>query len=317
MKFRPPSAFLYLLLGVLYLAMPVLAQSLESTEDQNDIEGTGLNYLDAVVLGVVEGLTEYLPVSSTGHLILVDRWLSGESVTSESEERARNAYLIIMQGGAILAVLLLYWARVKTVFLGILGRDPEGLALGTRLFLAFLPAAGIGLLLKDWIEAVLFNPGAVCLALAVGAFLMIAAEWSRKKHPPKKMLERMEDMNLRQAITIGLMQCLAMWPGMSRSMMTIVAGYRCGLSPKAAAEFSFLLGLITLGAASAYSLLRSWRDLAEHVSLGPALMGVIVATIVAFVAVKWFVGFLSRHGLLAFAIYRLILASAIFFWIIL
>ncbi len=284
-----------------------------------ELRSSGLSYIDAIVLGVVEGLTEYLPVSSTGHLILADRFMEGDAkdVSSEISE-ARNAYLIVIQGGAILAVMFLYWRKLLGILMGLIGRDPAGLALGLKILVGFLPAALAGPFLNDWIESKLFNSTAVAVALTVGAVVMILVEWNRKRKHGNDNLESsktekgsIETLSYKGALLVGVMQCLAMWPGMSRSMVTIVGGYLAGLSAKSAAEFSFLLGFLTLSAASAYSLLGSWDVLVRTIEPGPALTGIAIATIVAFVAVKWFVGFLAKHGLLLFAYYRIALAVLI------
>ena len=307
--------------------MSVLAQSASAPETSDDpSESTpqnALTYSQSAVLGVIEGLTEYLPVSSTGHLILADYFFDRSSdVTSNPAEldtsrAARNAYLIVIQGGAILAVLLIYWKKVLGILMGLLGRNPQGLALGLKVLVAFIPAALVGPFLNDLIEAKLFNPVSVCIALVLGAVVMIVVE---KRRTPRDSStdghttpshKTMEDLSYREALMIGVAQCFAMWPGMSRSMVTIVGGYLAGLEARAAAEFSFLLGLVTLSAASCYSLLKSGSAIVEQINMGPALFGILVATVVAFLAVKWFVGFLTRHGMLVFAIYRLILAAAI------
>lgn len=306
--------------------------TLPAKEDANPgTNSQGLSYWESTVLGIVEGLTEYLPVSSTGHLILADHWMDagrkgtepGAFELSRAKE-ARNAYLVVIQGGAILAVVLLYWRKLWSILMGLLGRDKEGLQLGLKVLVAFIPAAMLGPLLDDWIESRLFNPTAVATALFLGAIIMFWVEWRRKKAQqvasektkiPLACEHDMAEMSYKGALFIGVMQCFAMWPGMSRSMMTIVGGYLAGLSAKAAAEFSFLLGLLTLSAASAYSLLKSWDVMVETLNPGPALVGVLVATVVAFLAVKWFVHYLTRHGLFVFAVYRLFLAALVLWFL--
>ena len=294
-----------------------------AVEASPDLMLPGLTRSDAVVLGVVEGLTEYLPVSSTGHLILADHLLHRERTVplSLAHEQARSAYLIVIQGGAILAVLLLYWRKLLTILLGLLGRDREGLQLGLKIGIAFIPAAALGLVLGDWIESSLFNPRSVAIGLVMGSIIMVGAEWYRKhRQGTARHLESSPDslqsLSYRGALTVGCMQCLALCPGMSRSMVTIVGGYVAGLTARASAEFSFLLGLLTLSAASLYSLVRSWGPVTATLELDAVLIGIAVATVVAMLAVKWFVSYLSRHGLLLFALYRLLLAAAIgwFLW---
>lgn len=293
-----------------------------------------LSYRDALILGVVEGITEYLPVSSTGHLLLANRLLGldaetpltdadgaplldrkGEVVTLRA---AADAYAIVIQAGAIAAVMLLYWSRLWQVLLGFLGRDAAGLRLGRNLIIAFIPAAVLGLLLNDWIEALLFAPGPIAVALAAGGVLMLAVErWRRRRATaaggaalpaPRDLV----DLGVRQSLAIGLLQCVAMWPGTSRSMMTIVGGYLVGLSPRHAAEFSFLLGFITLTAAAGYKAVAAGPALFQGLQPGPVFFGCVVAFVSAALAIRWLVGYLTRHGLALFAWYRFALAAAVF-----
>jgi undecaprenyl-diphosphatase len=271
----------------------------------------------AVVLGVVEGITEYLPISSTGHLIIAASLMRGES----TKHGALDEFLIVIQVGAILAVAFLYWRDVQRMALGLLGKSRFGLRLAINLLIAFCPAAVAGVLLDDVIGDNLMKPWPVIAALFVGGIFMIFLErWRRTKHADHhgdphgdQDLERMKPW---QALTVGLMQLFALWPGTSRSMMTIAGGLVAGLRPAAAARFSFLLGMITLTAAGVYVLLHDFY--AAHKSnqpmqlfaLGvvPIVVGIVVAGVSAFLAVKWLVGFLTRHGLTPFGYYRIAVA---------
>lgn len=287
-----------------------------------------LNYVDAVILGLVEGITEYLPISSTGHLLLTNRLLELDSEAPVrgkerdihldedglpySLKRAADAYAIIIQAGAILAVVVLYWNRLWGILLGLIGRNPEGRRLFINLMVAFFPAVVLGLLLDDWIESVLFGPIPIAIALAAGAILMWVVEKRRKRSGQAgEEGPDLHQLSWKQCLSIGLLQCVAMWPGTSRSMMTIVGGYIAGLSPKRAAEFSFLLGLITLSAAAGYRTLTDGRDMLAVLDPGPVLFGCVIAFISAVLAVKWLVGYLTRHGLGIFAWYRLVLSVLI------
>lgn len=264
-----------------------------------------MSWWQALLLGTVEGLTEYLPVSSTGHLILT-AWLLG---LDDDPERwaAAFAFNIVIQAGAIAAVLVLYYRRIRRMIAGVLGRDAEGRRLAVHLTIAFLPAAIVGPLLVGTIQSHLNGPWPVAFALFAGAFLMLAVAWGR----PRRDGLRLEAMDWRIALAIGCGQCLAMWPGTSRSMMTIVVAMLLGLAPVAAAEFSFLLGLVTLSAATGYKLVAGGAAVFEHFGAGALAIGLAAATVSAAVAVKWFVGFLNRHGLAPFAWYRLALALAL------
>jgi undecaprenyl-diphosphatase len=291
-----------------------------------------LTPLQAAILGLVEGITEYLPISSTGHLIIA-AWLLGLDRTPELK-KAVDAFSIIVQGGAILAVAWLYWPRVRAMLRGLIGRDREGRRLFVNLLVAFLPAVVLGLLLDDLIEAHLFRPVPVIAALLLGGVLLIAIRgWQRGRigEQSREDASGAEDVAVNgqaarvvtiatltplQALLIGLCQCVAMWPGTSRSMTSIVGGMVVGLRPREAAEFSFLLGLPTLGGACAYKLAKSFRaqGLGFIDDLGgwtPVIVGIAVATLSAAIAVKWLVGYLSRHDMSLFGWYRIALALAL------
>ncbi len=272
-----------------------------------------LDYGDALIYGLVEGVTEFLPVSSTGHLILTKEWI-GKS-NDEEIQLALNAYLIVIQFGAILAVALLYWREVWAMALGLCGLDPRGRILARNIFLAFLPAAALGPFLDEVIEQKLFGATPVAIALLGGAVLMFVAEHVRRRRErgdASGVSVELSHMRPMGAFVIGLLQCVAMWPGTSRSMMTIVGGYLVGLRPEKAAEFSFLLGLVTLTAAAGYKTVTRGEEMGEHLELGPVLMGCLIAGVSAALAVRWLVGFLSRRGLALFAWYRIVLAAVIF-----
>jgi len=268
---------------------------------------TPLGIIDAIVLGVVEGVTEYLPVSSTGHLILASSLLGLDS--PEDIRRHVSALLIIIQGGAILAVLGLYRRAVGRMLMGLAGRDPAGLKLLRNIAIAFLPAMVLGPLLDDWIEARLFSTGPVLLALSVGGVVMILMDRRPKDRSAPEREMTGADLTLVQAFQIGLLQCVAMWPGTSRSMVTIIGGMLVGLRPARAAEFSFLLGLPTLGGATVYKLLGNLTEEGPNLFavLGwlPVVIGLVVATVSAALAVKWLVTYLTNHGLAVFGWYRI------------
>ena len=273
-----------------------------------------MGWLDAIILGLVEGITEYLPVSSTGHLILAAALLGLDRPEIKSSV---DAFSIVIQGGAILAVLGLYRQRVAQMIAGLLGKDPGGRKLVINLFIAFLPAAVLGLIFDDMIEAHLFRPVPVIAALALGGVWMIVlGKGSADDDAPEADIT---ELPWRSALMIGCFQVVAMWPGTSRSMMTIAGGMMAGLRPKQAAEFSFLLGLPTLGGACVYKLGKNLKEshdagvpnLFEDLGVGPVLIGVAVATVSAWLAVRWLVGFLTTHGLAAFGWYRIVLAAVL------
>ncbi len=272
-----------------------------------------LGLFDAVILGIVEGVTEYLPVSSTGHLVLAKSLLGLDSAADV--QRSVNALLIVIQGGAILAVLGLYRKAVGRMLLGVLGKDPGGLMLFRNIVIAFLPAAVLGPFLDDWIEARLMRPVPVLLALAVGGVVMILADRTLRQRTGSARERTGEHLSAREAFQIGLLQCIAMWPGTSRSMVTILGGMCVGLRPARAAEFSFLLGLPTLGGATVFKLAKNMTgegpDMFAVLGWAPVLIGLAVATVSAALAVRWLVSWLTRHGLAAFGWYRLGLTAVL------
>lgn len=281
----------------------------------------------AIILGLVEGVTEYLPISSTGHLILVSSLMG---LDTPAQKNAMDAFNIIVQGGAILAVLGLYRARVLQMLKGLVGKDAAGLRLLINLGIAFVPAAVLGKLLDEWLESHLFFAGPVLTALFLGGLYMIGMDvWRKRKQEAagghaEAVGAGMESLTPAKAATIGLMQCVAMWPGTSRSMMTITGGMVVGLRPAAAAEFSFLLGLPTLGAATLYKLYKNFshakatggQNLFEQLGVMPVVVGLVVAAVSAAIAVKWLVGFLNRHGLTAFGVYRIVLCAALLLMVV-
>ena len=269
---------------------------------------------EAVVLGLVEGITEYLPVSSTGHLILVSALLGLDE--PPARKAAVDAFNIVIQGGAVLAVLGLYWPRVRRMLAGLVGRDAAGLRLLGLLAVAFLPAGVLGPLLDDAIERRLFNPPAVIGALALwGVVMILIGGWQRRHFAADTAGPEPEELAWASALFIGVMQCVAMWPGTSRAMITIVAAMLVGMRPRQAAEFSFLLALPTLGGACAYKLagdlVGPGPSLLGQLGPGAVAVGIAVATASAALAVRWLVRYLNRHGLALFGWYRVAL-SAVF-----
>ena len=283
-----------------------------------------ISYSDSVVLGLVEGLTEYLPVSSTGHLILANSFLglddeeplvdtNGDAILNKNFEpltlkAAADAYAIVIQLGAIFAVAIIYWESQLKMLFGLIGKNPEGLRLLRNLIAAFLPAAIVGLLVHDFIERVLFGVIPVIAALFFGAVLMVVVQrrFDRANAFAYTKFTKLSDMKVRSALLVGILQCVAMW---SRSMMTIIGGYAAGLKPADSAKFSFLLGLITLSAASLFKIVKDGDAVLRAISVGPLCLGMFVAFVAAAVSVKWFVGFLTRRGLVPFAYYRILLAA--------
>ncbi len=275
-----------------------------------------MDNFQAFILGLVEGITEYLPVSSTGHLLLAQRLLGIPSST------ASDAFAISIQGGAILAVLGLYRARVASMVRGLLGQDETGKRLALNLIAAFIPAAVLGLLLEKIIKKYLFAGEAwglwpVVAAWFVGGIAILAVSWwrRRKGDSPRAGLS-LEQLTLRMAVIVGVAQCLAMWPGVSRSLITIVGGVLVGLSLPAAVELSFLLGVVTLSAATAKDAWDNGAEMLAAYGPVPLAIGFFAAWVSAVLAVRWMVGYLKRHGMEIFGWYRVLLAIAVTAWLL-
>jgi undecaprenyl-diphosphatase len=251
-----------------------------------------LTILEAIVLAIVEGLTEYLPVSSTGHMIIASR------VMGVASDDFAKLFTVAIQFGAILSVVVLYWRRFF-----------ENIAIYPLLLVGFLPAAVIGLLFKDAIDLLLENVGVVAVALVLGGIVFLFIDrWFPRDHEDKP-----GPLTWRNALLIGCFQVIAMVPGVSRSAATIIGGLTQGLSRKQAAEFSFLLAVPTMFGATVNSLWDYFESggtfTAEHWRLFG--IGNVVAFIVAALAIKGFVGFLTRHGFTAFGWYRIVLGAAL------
>lgn len=272
-----------------------------------------MDWLQSIIIAIVEGLTEFLPVSSTGHMIITENLL-GVNI----ESHFVKAFTVIIQFGAILSVVWLYWKRFFR-----LGKVEDGVT-GWRAFLqkydfywkllvAFLPAAVLGLLLGDFIESLMENVWVVAVMLvAVGVLLLFVDKWFDRKED-KPLTER-------RAFTIGLFQCISMIPGTSRSFATIAGGMQQGLTRKTAAEFSFFLAVPTMAAATGYELLKmllkpEYRE-ALSSNLSILLLGCVVAFWVAVLAIKFFISFLSKYGFKAFGWYRIIVGGFILIWLL-
>lgn len=272
-----------------------------------------MTIIDSIILGIVEGLTEYLPVSSTGHLIIT-QYLLGLP-----DSDAMKAFHICIQSGAIIAVLGLYCTRVRAMLTGTLSalrnlrnadataeeRYPAGARLLVNMIVAFIPALVLGLIFNDFIKSMLFNAPTVTTTWALGGLVILLYVRSRKKSGKGFNGKTLDELSWTGALKVGFMQCIAMCPGVSRSLMTMMGGLFAGLSVAAAVEFSFLLGLITLGAATAHDAWKHGGEMLTTLGWAPLLVGTFTAWISAVIAVKWMVGYLNRHSLAIFGWYRI------------
>jgi undecaprenyl-diphosphatase len=250
--------------------------------------------LMAVVLGVVEGVTEFLPISSTGHLILVEDLLGFEGPPG-------NFFEIIIQLGAILSVVWVYRVKLWQTAMGLFTSGPAQ-RLTLNVLLAFLPAAIIGVLAHDFIKSVLFSPWVVSVALIVGGIAILLIERVQKNYT----IRSVEEMSPARALAVGFFQCIAMIPGVSRSAATIMGALLVGVNRPAAAEFSFLLAIPTMFGATLYDLYKN-RDNLSTDNLAFVAVGFVVSFVVALIVVKWLLRYISGHGFGAFAVYRIIL----------
>lgn len=262
-------------------------------------------FLQAVFLGIVEGVTEFLPISSTGHLIIAGKLIGFTGTTADVFE-------VVIQLGAIMAICVLYARKLLSVAFG-LGSDPAARRFAAAVVIAFLPAALLGFLLHDFIKTVLFSPMVVCVSLVLGGIAILAIE----RWKPATRIVEVENLGPATALKIGLFQCIAMIPGVSRSGATILGALLLGVERKTAAEFSFFLAIPTMLGATVLDL---WK--ARHV-LNPddsaiIAVGFVAAFISAIVVVRWLVGFVSHHGFSVFGWYRIVfgtLLAGYFIWL--
>ena len=246
-----------------------------------------MTYIQAIIIAIIEGLTEFLPVSSTGHMILA------QSLMDVKDPEFAKTFEIVIQLGAILAVLLIY---IKRFFVGI--------NIYLKLFVAFLPTGAIGFLAYKMIKEFLFNPFTVSVSLIIGGVVLILLDkWSADK---KSEYKEVEDITYLGALKIGFIQCVSMIPGVSRAAATIFGGIFSGFNRKQAAEFSFLLAIPTMFAASGYDLLKEHENIHSE-DFSTLLVGLAVAFVVALIAVKGFIAFLNKYGFKHFGYYRIIL----------
>ena len=257
-----------------------------------------MDFVNAFILALVEGITEFLPISSTGHLILVESFLG-----LGNDKTFTETFIVLIQLPAILSVCLYFWRPLWPIREGKVDRDT--VALWAKVVVAFLPAAVLGLLLDDWIES-LFDDTVVAVALIVGGIILIAIERRDRAGETASIKE----MSYKQAVGIGFIQCLAMIPGTSRSGATIIGGLLLGANRAVAAEFSFFLAIPTMVGATTYKLLKNGLDFSGHqwtlIALGSA-----VSFLVAYGVIAFLMAFIKKHSFGAFGVYRIVLGIAV------
>jgi undecaprenyl-diphosphatase len=269
--------------------------------------GDALSLGQAILFGLVEGFTEFLPISSTGHLLVLARVLDvGQHGHAED---AVKSYEIAIQAGAILAVLGLYRHRFATMIEGVTGRSEDGRRVLIGVVIAFIPAAAVGVVFESKIKDVLFGVGPVLGAWIVGGVLILVL--TRMGVLAPRAGRTLEQLTPRDGLVIGLAQVISLWPGTSRSLVTIVAALLLGYSMAAAVEFSFLLGFVTLGAATGYQVLKDGQLMVDAFGWFTPIVGLVAAFFGAAVSIRWMVGYLERHDLSIFGWYRLGIAAIV------
>lgn len=267
-----------------------------------------VDLIKAIILGMVEGLTEFAPVSSTGHMIIVDdMWLKSQEFLGKY---AANTFKVVIQLGSILAVVIIFRQRfIEMLAIGKKTKsDEDGRLKLTQVIVGLIPAGILGVLFEDFIDDHLFSLNTVLIGLVVGAFLMIFADLFRKKAP---VVETVDQISYKQAFTVGLIQCFSLWPGFSRSGATISGGVLIGMSHRAASDFTFIMAVPIMAGASFLSLLKNWQYFTID-ALPFFIVGFITAFIFALISIRFFLKLINKIKLIPFAIYRIVLALVIY-----
>jgi undecaprenyl-diphosphatase len=285
------------------LACQILAKPARDSGEKDDCTA-------AVVFGITQGVTEFLPISSTAHMILADRILHGKRAddNSLSHGRSMGSYFTIIQCGSIPAAILLFRRRILDAGAALLGRSRGGLLLIRNLLISFLPAALVGLLSDGILQKLLYNLPGIAFALITGAALIFVAE---KKYSREKNTLNVDELRVLPCLGIGLWQCLALMPGMSRLMATIVGGYFCRLRRREAMEYSFLLGIVTLSLATLFKIVKDHRVIFHDFTPQFFAIGILAAFVFSILTIRVFFNFLSTRGMGIFAWYRILLGLVI------
>ncbi|AYC28668.1 undecaprenyl-diphosphate phosphatase [Paenisporosarcina cavernae] len=266
-----------------------------------------IEILKAIILGFVEGMTEFAPVSSTGHMIIVDDlWLK---TTEFLDQYSANTFKVVIQLGSILAVVVVFWKRLFSLVGLYKMKDvaPGDQLKLTHVIVGLLPAGILGVLFEDFIDENLFSAETVVIGLVIGAFLMIAADYFGPKVPPVQTLDQ---ITYRQAFMVGLIQCFSLWPGFSRSGATISGGVLLGLNHRTAADFTFIMAVPIMMGASFISLLKNWEYINAD-DIGFYIAGFLSAFVFALISIRFFLKLIGRVKLTPFAVYRIILAIVV------
>lgn len=290
-------------------AHAVAAAPQGAVQASNTSRANDLGFADSLALGVVEGITEYLPISSTGHLVVTERFLDLDPPAGDGKD-ALDSYTVVIQVGAILAVLLLYRRRVSQIVSGVVGHNSTGRRLLIGIVIAVIPVGIVAKAAEGPISDHLLSPAPVALAWLVGGVALLACSpWLRRTGASGHSLD---DFTFHQAWIIGAAQVFSLWPGVSRSLVTIIGGVAAGLTIGAAVEFSFLLGLATLSLATAYEIATNGGKIIDRFGYVAPLIGIVAAFVAAAAAVNLFVEYLNRRDLRIFGVYRIVAGVLVF-----
>ena len=262
----------------------------------------------AVTLGIIQGITEFLPVSSTGHMIIANECFFHASQQSKSLRTALNNYMVCINFGTLLVLLLFFRKDIRRVFNGLCGKDTKGFKLAFNLGIAFIPAGVLGLLTDKTLER-FYTPTCVAIGLILGSICIFLAENFRKTHKPS--YDDLYDLSVAKALVIGLLQTVALWPGFSRLLSTVLGGIWIGLTLTQALRFSFLLGLLTTTLATSYKFLKHGDVLLQATDVSTVVIGIAVSFIVGMAVISLLFQFLKNNGLRIFGWYRLALGAVI------
>lgn len=279
----------------------------ETKTSYSEIQDT-ITFKEAITLGTVQGITEFLPVSSTGHMILANKFVSNKQNITQSQ--SRTSYIILIQIGSILALMMFYRKQIACMLCEMFHKNMQGQKLLRNLIISLIPAVILGLFIHNNLEK-FYSEKIIAIALLAGSFLILVAEIFYKKQKKHSLTNSIYEISTTQSITVGIFQILALVPGMSRSMATICGGYFSKMSRAVAVEYSFLLGLETMAAATLFQLATKYDIVLKTIDLKVFITGIAVTFIVSLICIKFLLTFLKKYGLIVFAIYRILLAISI------
>lgn len=292
---------------IIFIAISLTAKLSSLANSDKTFE---LSKLHAAVLGITQGVTEFLPVSSTGHMVLVNEYFfKNDSSTNQNNtaESALKDYMVCIQLGTIISLLLFYKKELFKVFGDSIKFSGNGISLGINLIVAFIPTGAVGFLFGDIIQNTLYNRPMVILAILAGGFLILFVGKAKKRANNVETTNSVFEISTLAAVGVGLFQIIALWPGFSRSLSTIVGGLCVGMPMIQAVNFSFLLGLLTTGVATLYKFIKSGQEMMSILDATSVSIGILAAFVFGLITVHCFIKYLKNNGLVIFGFYRIIL----------